>query len=356
MRTEDNPSTDRLVDAFLEDDHAAIDPDLPDFLRMMGQRRAGRSWHKHGSFKDHLYGTYRMLTLWRQPREVCLAGLLHSVYSNEYVDLALFDPADGRAILRERVGEGLEAMVHLFCAMPRNEFVTELAAAARPPLDGMVLRDAQGKVFELSPSQVAAFLVLTVADLVEQWYSWQEDTMSGYPATGDVPAAANWAATLWPGPFRPGSSALSLASRLAGHLAALGLPVPPIFDGCTKTLAQADEAAASALYWQVSMLDVPRVSSRVPRSLLAEAVRLNPWVAEPHLLLAQFALLEGEYDAAATHAHEGLRLLRCWGVQWDKRVSWQGWVIWGRLLAQNARERSWPQTLRRHNNLGLIKP
>jgi hypothetical protein len=347
--------TTRLIDAFLDEEYAAIDPELPLLIRLVSDRRAGRSWHKHGSFKDHLYGVYRMLTLWRQPRDVCFAGLLHSVYSNEYVDLALFDPRDGRAILQERVGAGLEEMVHLFCAMPRNEFVTELASAPTPPREGMVLRGAQGDLFRLSAAQVAAFLVITVADLVEQWYSWQEDTMSGYPTTGDALTGPNWSATLWPGPFRPGSSALSLASRLARHLPALGLPVPPVFDHCTKTMEGADEAAAAALYWQAATLQGPHVSPGVTRALLNEVVRLNPYVAEPHLLAAQLALVESDFDSAAVHAAHGHRLLSAWGVQWDKRVSWNGWIIWARLLAQYAREQTWPQTLRRHNNLGLIK-
>lgn len=349
--------SDALVDAFLEEDHAAIDADLPRFLRLMGERRAGRSWHKHGSFKDHLFGTYRMLVLWGQPREVCLCGLLHSVYSNEYVDLALFDPESGRSVLREHMGPQLEAMVHLFCAMPRNDFVTQLAAAPAPMgQDGMVLHDAQGQAWPLDRGQVAAFLVITVADFVEQWYSWQEDTMSGYPATGSKDVAQHWGASLWPGPFRPGASGLALASRLAAHLVGLGLPVPPVFGGCTGVLAPAAEAAASALYWQAVSLDVPLVSTAVARSLLAEAVRLNPWVGEPHLQLAQLLLIEEDFDAAARHAREGLRLLQGWGVQWDKRVSWAGWIVWARLLLQKAQDKSWPRTLRQHNNLGLVRP
>jgi hypothetical protein len=348
--------TERLVDAFLEDQHADIDADLPAFMQLMAERRAGRSWHKHGSFKDHLYSTYRMLTLWGQPRDACLCGLLHSVYSNEYVDLALFDPVEGRDVLREKLGREQEAMIHLFCEMPRNVFVTELARpGAATPRDGMALRDGAGAVTQLTREQVAKYLVITVADLVEQWYSWQEDTMSGYPYTGQVESAPAWAATLWPGPFRPGSSSLSLASRLARHLPALGLPVPPIFDECTAVLAEADEAAAAALYWQAMNADVPLVSPAVARSLLEQSIRLNPWVGEPRLLLAQIALLEKDFDAAATHAEAGLRLLRGWGVQWDKRVTWSGWMIWARLLRQNARERKWPATLRLHNNLGLVR-
>ncbi|MBT2323908.1 tetratricopeptide repeat protein [Variovorax paradoxus] len=344
-----------MVDSFLEEDHASIDPDLPDVLRTMAERRAGRSWHKHGSFKEHLYGTFRMLHLWGQPREIQYCGLLHSVYSNEYVDLALFDPGEGRPLLRGRVGAEIEEMVYLFCTMPRNQFVAELVQSEKTPRQGMLLSDGRGTEVRLSPQQVATFLVITVADFAEQWYSWQEDTMSGYPATGQVPTAPHWAASLWPGPLRPGSSGLSLVSRLARHLPAFDLPVPPIFSRCTCTLAPVDEAAACALYWQAAMLNVPLISSRAVLALLTEAIRLNPWVAEPRLLLSQLALIDGRFDEAGASAREGYRLLCTWGAQWDKRVSWQGWVIWARMLLQSARERSWPATLRQHNNLGFIR-
>lgn len=347
---------DLLVDAFLEDDHAAIDPALPALVRLMAQHRAGRSWHKHGSFKDHLYGTYRVLTLWRQPREICLCGLLHSVYSNEYVDLALFDPKEGRDTLRQELGTDVEAMVHRFCEMPRNDFVTQLAGPGATPKEGMTLSDGRGKSIRLSSAEVAAYLVITVADFVEQWYSWQEGTMSGYPYTADVQTQAGWAATLWPGPFRPGSSGLALVSRLARHLPAFGLPVPTVFDRCTKVIDEQQEAAAAALYWQASELQFSLVSKATVRAFVLEAVHLNPWVAEPRLLAAQLDLIDGQFDSAAEHARRGYELLRTWGVQWDKRVSWQGWVIWARLLMQKARERAWPTTLRLHNNLGLVRP
>jgi len=114
------------------------------------------------------------------------------------------------------------------------------------------------------------------------------------------------------------------------------------------------EAAAAALYWQVATLQMPHVAPASARALLSEAIHLNPWVAEPHLLAAQLALIEGDFSAASALALQGGRLLLSWGVQWDKRVSWPGWVIWSRLLAQKAQECDWPDTLRRHNNLGLV--
>lgn len=346
----------RLVDAFLADDHLAIDPSLPEVMALLNQRRAGQSWHKHGTFKDHLLGTFRMLKLWGQPSETAYCGLFHSVYSNEYVDLALFDPAHERYVLRELLGAEGEALVYRFCTIPRTAFMRDVLARERIPADGLRLTDAGGTVHALDRRETGIYLVVTMADLLEQWYSWQEDTMSGYPEFGPVDAKTMWSATLWPGQFRPGSTALSLVSRLARFLPELDLPTPPVFERCTRVLSLDDEGAAAALYWQVATQSTPQVSPVHARRLLERAVALNPFVAEPHLLLAQIALLQDDFATAERHADAGAERISEWGIQWDKRIPWAGWTVWARLLASRARQRVWPRTLHEHNNLGLVPP
>lgn len=349
---------DDLVRRFLADDPAAIDPELPDLVRLLHDRNAAEDWHKHGVFKDHLLGVYRILRLWKQPREICLCGLLHSVYSNEYVDLALFDVEKDRDGLRQRIGAETENLIHLFCTMPRTQFAVDLLAFDEIPAAGMVLRAPGGKQpVQLTGRQAAAFLVVTLADLAEQWFSWQDEIMAGYPYLGEKQGAReHWASALWPGPLRPSVGNLSLLSRLARLLPATGIPVPPIFDRCAAVLPKEEESAAAALYWQVVAQNTPFASSAHAQQCLAAALKHNPWVGEPHLVLAQLALLEGDYPAAERHATEGLRLLLEWGTPWDKRIPWSGWVAWARILLGNARARTWPTTLREHNNLGLVVP
>jgi hypothetical protein len=41
----------------------AVDSDLPQLLDLLMSRSAGEDWHKAGTFKDHLLGTYRVLAL-----------------------------------------------------------------------------------------------------------------------------------------------------------------------------------------------------------------------------------------------------------------------------------------------------
>ncbi len=340
---------------FLAENFAEIDPALPTLLDELQRRGMAECWHKHGSFRDHLLGTYRILSLWDQPREARLLGLLHSVYSNEYVDLALFDRRRGRGALAGLVGREVEALIHLFCTMPRSAFAAALAECDEIPAEGLTLHDGQDQPFVLDRRLVAIFLAVTLADLAEQWFGWQDNILAGYPQmSADRPAANHWNLVVWPGPMRPSMKNLSLLSRLARHMPALDLPTPPVFDGCSALLSNEDEAAAAALYWQVAGDGGRPIDSDSVERVLEAAIVRNPWIAEPRLTLAQFCLMDGQFQRAEDLARKGLELLCHWGTAWDKRIPWAGWVAWARVLLQNARSGSWPRTVRRHNNLGLV--
>lgn len=345
--------------ALLADHYAAIDADLPALLDLLFARSAGEDWHKAGTFKHHLLGVYRTLALWNQPREVRMLGLFHSVYGNEYVDLTLFDRERERSTLRKVLGEEAEAWVSLFCEMPRTKFVQVVLAGQGTGHDGMTLEGANGQVFTLTPRQVAAFIVVSAADIGEQWHSWQDEIFAGYPQQQRRDLKTNWASSLWPGPLKPPSNILSMLSHLLAPLSRMpadtGIPIPPAFDACRATLSARDEAAASALYWQVITRMHPLTEMDSARHLLEAAVEHNPWVGEPRLLLAQLALTTGDFDAAQAHAAAGLAALQAWGTAWDKRIEWAGWMAWARIELQNARARQWPENLAALNGLGLVE-
>ncbi|CAM8935370.1 unnamed protein product [Rhodiola kirilowii] len=54
-------------------------------------------------------------------------------------------------------------------------------------------------------------------------------------------------------------------------------------------------------------------------------------------------------------AQEGLKLMLEWGSPWDKRMSWEGWVSWSRVLLMKAREKAWPNHARGILKLGLVR-
>lgn len=341
----------------LDEEWLARDADLAPALPTVLARNVGQDWHKAGTFRHHLVGVARSLTVWRQPRDVRLLGLLHSVYGNAFVDLVKFDPARERARVREIAGESAEHLVYLFCTQSRTQFVQRVLAGQLEP-DGSLALEKDGVRHVLTPYEVAAFIIVSMADTIEQWFSWQDDIFSRFPAVQHRPQPVHWAASLWPGPMRPSGRMVSQINGLGLALQHPGLqgllPTPPVFAHCTQPLAAADEAAAASLYWSVIQQDQPLVDLDVATGVLESAVRHNPWVGEPQMVLAQLYLSAGRRQDARAAADSALQLFSAWGNSWDKRVQWDAWVAWTRILLQGATvEGTWPGRLDKLNNVAL---
>jgi len=70
-------------------------------------------------------------------------------------------------------------------------------------------------------------------------------------------------------------------------------------------------------------------------------------------VLAQLYLTAGEFELAEAAASSGMQMLASWETAWDKRIGWDAWLAWGRILLQGARTRNWPERLDKLNNLAL---
>lgn len=398
---------------FLREDYESIDSRLPGLLKILHARGAGECWHKHGTFYEHLLHTYRILKLWGSSDTVALFGLFHSSYSNSYVNLAIFAPDVDRSVLRGLIGDEAEELVHIFCVIPRQELIfdrllhtitdDDLIASLKQyqgtkvgeseanakgghdkrrlfvPKEGMVVKHIRtGEDIFLPRRLVALFVLLTMADFVDQFYGWQDQLFRN--DDGEFRYSGNDWHALWPGNCKPGLW-ISIASRMGVLLNILlledaaeqaelhsvpnGLPerpfgtleisLPPIFNMCTEILPPVNQNRSLEQYWEAVNIEGRDrlVNTAVP--LLQSCCKLNPFVAEPHLLLAQILLGEGQYELAETEADEGVRLLLDWATNWDKRMTWEGWLAWGRVLRENAHEKSWPRSAFGVLSLGLVK-
>lgn len=346
-----NQAVNMLDEEWIHDD-PVIAPVIPVVLG----RGVGQDWHKAGTFRHHLIGVTRTLTLWQQPDEVRLLGLLHSVYGNAHVDLVKFDPKSERGRMAELVGVEVERLIYTFCTISRTELVRNLLAG-KVASDGSLALDNGGAPTVLPAKDVAIFTVMTMADICEQWYSWQDDIYAGYPDYGFLSGKVHWAAGLWPGPMRPTTyrvSQMAALGQVLQHPAIRDLlPMPPVFNQCQAVLSRDDEAAASALYWSVAQQNQPLVTPEATVASLKQAIRLNPWVAEPYMLLAQLHLTFDQFDEAYGAAASGVQLASIWGNTWDKRIGWDAWMAWGRILLQGAQKREWPKDINKLNNLAL---
>lgn len=325
----------------------AVDRKLRDLLTSLREQGAPECWHKHGTFYDHLFGVYRILRLWGQSDRECHAGLFHSAYSNELVNLAIYDVKVDREHVARLVGHEAEEMVYVFCEMPRRLFIEELSSLSTLP-KLLTLRD-RGVTQHLGRVEVQAYAVLTLADLAEQWFDWQDNVWADHFGLTVPPRGT----LLWPGPLTPTRGMFSVLSRIARHLEGGPLPLPPVFDRCTKILARDREAACTDLYMEAQQLRAGDEGHAA--KLLERAIAENPFVGEPHLLLAQLLLDKQDYPRAKEHAVAALTLLSQWGTPFDKRISWDAWLAWAGVLVEQASNRTWPEERIKHNNVGLLR-
>jgi len=135
----------------------------------------------------------------------------------------------------------------------------------------------------------------------------------------------------------------------------LEIPVPHIFNNCTEILSPVNQNRSRDQYWEAMHVEQRDRLVNTAMPLLKSCCKLNPFVAEPRFLLAQIYLTEEKYELAETEATEGLRLLLNWATTWDKRMTWEGWLSFGRVLRDNAHQKSWPQSAFGILNLGLVK-
>ncbi|KAL6187260.1 hypothetical protein ACLB2K_043374 [Fragaria x ananassa] len=391
-----------LARPFLRGELESIDENLPKLVRVLQSVGAGECWHKHGTFLEHLIDIYRILKIWKAPDPVCLCGLFHSAYSNSYVNLAIFDPSTGRDVVRSHVGHAAERLIHLFCIVPRQPLIhddllfhytdDELRQHLKQseseqdensawrkkvqrlvPAEGILVKHIKtGQDVLVSRRVVATFVMMTMADFSDQLFGFQDALFDN--ADGRLEFKGNTYGALWPGDGKPGlwMNSISRMDALYTLLRReellfirqrgddvnidvsrdedMELVVPPVFENCTRVLDAGDQIAARDLYWEAVCDSVSDSGS-----LLKSCIEKNPFMGEPHVVLAQFYLTQGNYEEAEREAQTGLRLLLEWASSWDKRMSWQGWIAWARVLLMKAQERSWPQTSWGILNLGLVK-
>ncbi|OVA07402.1 hypothetical protein BVC80_8825g9 [Macleaya cordata] len=402
---------------FLRGELESVDPKLPSLVSVLRSVGAAECWHKHGSFFDHLLDIYKILKLWNSPNSVCLCGLFHSAYSNSYVNLAIFDPSTGRDTVRNHVGEAAERLIHLFCIVPRQSLIhddllfnyTDQELVQHLKLSEISLKNAKEtgvfnseeewrmKLNSILPSEgisvkhiktgdevlvsrrvVAIFVLMTMADFSDQIFGFQDILFDN--ENGRLEFSGNNFGALWPGDGKPGLWMNSISrmgaiyallvreeeifieerKRVGGNVSNEGrdeeieLVVPPVFENCTRVLDAGDQIIARDLYWE-AVCDGGKNGLEKAEELLLRCIEKNPFVGEPHVVLGQIYLTKGRFEEGEKEAENGLKLLLEWGSPWDKRMSWEGWVAWARVLVMKAKEKSWPQTSWGILNLGLVR-
>lgn len=249
------------------------------------------------------------------------------------------------------------------------------------PADGVRVKHIRtGEDIEVPRRLVAIFLFMTMADFIDQLFSFQDVLFDNNNGIMDF-AGNTWTA-LWPGDGKPGLWMNSISRMGALYTVIvreeklfhreerekkkeeekkkrgfeeIELVIPPVFNHCRAVVFPLDQVTARDLYWEAVCMPPGEKTHEKAETLLAKACELNPFIGEPRVLLAQIYNSQGRYDEAEKEAETGLRLILEWGTNWDKRMSWEGWIAWTRVILMKAREKSWPQTSWGILNLGLVK-
>jgi len=123
-----------------------------------------------------------------------------------------------------------------------------------------------------------------------------------------------------------------------------------------QVLDAKEQIEAREMYWEVVSSDTSKEGylERAEERLLG-CIEKNPFVGEPHVLLSQVYLGKKRFKEAEREAEKGLLLLLQWGSPWDKRMSWEGWIAWVRVLLMKSQDQSWPDVSWGILNLGLVR-
>ncbi len=120
--------------------------------------------HPRGTLSEHLRGTYDVLVGWGCERDVCLAGLSHSVYGTDIFETVTVAP-DARDKVVEAIGADAERLAYLYCALARESLYDNLSSGG-PPYGVRSRHD--GAELLLSRDEYAGLLTIDLANRLEQ--------------------------------------------------------------------------------------------------------------------------------------------------------------------------------------------
>lgn len=367
-----------IFEWILLNDYISLDGNvLLNSIQILKERNAHQCWHKHSTFIDHLLNVQYILRLWGQSHIMGRIGLFHSAYSNSYVNLALFNVNTERTIMKKLIGNDAEEIVYLFCIINRQEVVVNyLLKLGYIPKDGMYvphLKNINETVY-LNSETIYQLLIFSMADISEQYFGWQDELFGNDGAmllpNKDILEQHNPYA-IWPGISKPGIW-MTYVNQLAIVANTYTQPtntnttnhfiihIPPIFDNCTKILLIDNEIKARDIYWNIIMNydnnhnKKDNNNEQIINDLLL-CIEYNPYIFEPFVILAQHYLHISEYTKAEKVTAAALTLQQQWGTSWDKRLPFNAWVAWTRVLHQRAvAKQSWPINSWDINNFGLV--
>ena len=141
-----------------------MDPDyraFTDFLVGLGTDSVPHTGEK--GFLAHLIGVHRDLESWGCGRDVCRAGMFHSIYGTELFQKFSL-PLHRRDEVRQLIGERAERLAFVNCVMDRSSF--DRLILSRGPY--RIADRVSGTILELDEQDFHDLCVVHLCDWLEQ--------------------------------------------------------------------------------------------------------------------------------------------------------------------------------------------
>ena len=131
-------------------------------IKLLGRVLTKDIEHLGRPLKEHLIGTHDLLDQWQNSKNVCLAGLFHSVYGTKTFSTAALR-TESRDDVRALIGERAEALVFIFGMSDRKHLLLENRS---PPYCWIDHRT--GEQTEISDDLLNNLVEIEVANFIEQ--------------------------------------------------------------------------------------------------------------------------------------------------------------------------------------------
>jgi len=122
-----------------------------------------KTQHSGRTLYDHLLGTYHLLREWGCDRDVCLAGLFHSIYGTEVFRHPTVH-LNNREMITRIIGHKAEYLAYRFCVTKRPEVFILAHAGAHRYLADM----KTGLALYVGEKELEQLCRIECANLIEQ--------------------------------------------------------------------------------------------------------------------------------------------------------------------------------------------
>lgn len=141
-----------------------VDRRIGELFLYLERLETARISHSGRPFISHLFATYEVLTEWRQPFDVCVAGLFHSIYGTFAIKQASVG-LDQRPKIKDLIGTRAEDLVYMYSAVLPMSLLNGIQQGQDRPNLQLLVGDA---IWVADHAVCIDLLHILVANWVEQ--------------------------------------------------------------------------------------------------------------------------------------------------------------------------------------------